>query len=110
MPGIAIALEALSNNGAQLPQISMDCVDTALGRNTVDSMRAGIIFGYAGAFDRLIEQLEEAAGAPAATVVVTGEDIPEVFRHCKHKLVYDHNLLVNGLFRLYKKNTEKNRR
>lgn len=110
MPGMAIALEALSNNGAQLPQISMDCVDNALGRNTVDSMRAGIIFGYAGAFDRLIEQLEEAAGAPAATVVVTGEDIPEVFRHCKHKLVYDHNLLVNGLFRLYKKNTEKSRR
>ena len=110
MPGMSIALEALSNNGAQLPQISMGCVDSALGRNTVDSMRAGIIYGYAGAFDRLIEQLESATGTPAASVVVTGENFSEVFRHCTHKMIYDQHLLVNGLFRLYKKNTEKSHR
>lgn len=107
MPGMTIALEALSDNGAQLPQISMGHVESALGRNTIDSMRAGITFGYAGAIDRLIEQLEENAGSAAASVVVTGENFPEVFRHCNHKLVYDHNLLVNGLFHLYKKNTDR---
>lgn len=110
MPGIRIALEALSRNGAQLPHISIDEVQSPLGRNTVDSMRAGIVYGYAGAIDRLIEQLESAAGAPAASVVVTGENFPEVFRHCAHRLNYDHDLLVNGLFLLYKKNTEKSRR
>lgn len=107
MPGMGIALEALSSNGAQLPHISMGSVESPLGRNTVDSMRAGIIYGYAGAFDRLIEQLEEAAGTPAAAVVVTGENFPELFRHCRHAVTYDHNLLVNGLFRIYKKTTEK---
>lgn len=110
MPGMGIALEALSSNGAQLPHISMGSVEGPLGRNTVDSMRAGIIYGYAGAFDRLIEQLEEATGAPAATVVVTGENFPELLRHCRHKLIYDHDLLVNGLFRIYKKNTERSHR
>lgn len=110
MPGIGIALEALSINGAQLPHISLDDVDSPLGRNTVDSMRAGIVYGYAGAIDRLIEQTEAAAGAPAATVVVTGENLPEVFRHCRHRLNYDHDLLVNGLFLIYKKNTERSRR
>ena len=44
MPGVDIALEALSQNGAQLPQISMAQVDTPLGRNTVDSMRAGLLY------------------------------------------------------------------
>ena len=110
MPGMSIALEALSSNGAQLPHISMDGVESPLGRNTVDSMRAGIIYGYAGAFDRLIEQLETAAGSPAATVVMTGERFPELLRHCKHKMIYDHDLLVNGLFRIYKRNTEKQHR
>lgn len=110
MPGMGIALDALSSNGAQLPHISMGSVDSPLGRNTVDAMRAGIIYGYAGAFDRLIEQLEQAAGAPANTVVVTGEYFPELFRHCKHPLVYHHDLLVNGLFRIYKKNTERAKR
>lgn len=110
MPGMRIALEALSSNGAQLPYISMGSVESPLGRNTVDSMRAGIIYGYAGAFDRLIEELETAAGTPAATVVITGENFPELFRHCKHSIVYDHDLLVKGLYRIYKKNTEKNHR
>lgn len=110
MPGMGIALDALSTNGAQLPHISMGSVESPLGRNTVDSMRAGIIYGYAGAFDRLIEQLEEAAGAPAAAVVVTGENFPELLRHCRHCVTYDHTLLVNGLFRIYKKTTEKSHR
>lgn len=110
MPGMGIALEALSSNGAQLPHISMGSVESPLGRNTVDSMRAGIIYGYAGAFDRLIEQLEVAAGAPAAAVVVTGENFPELFRHCKHNIVYDHDLLVKGLFQIYKKTAERSSR
>ena len=59
---------------------------------------------------RLIEQLEEAAGTPAAAVVVTGENFPELFRHCRHSITYDHNLLVNGLFQIYKKTTGKNSR
>lgn len=110
MPGMGIALDALSQNGAQLPQISMGKVNSPLGRNTVDSMRAGIVYGYAGAFDRVIETLEEAAGHPAATVVATGDLMPEILRHCKRDIIYDHDLLVKGLFILYKKNTEKNRR
>lgn len=110
MPGMGIALEALSQNGAQLPHISMGRVDSPLGRNTVDSMRAGIVFGYAGAFDRLIETLETAAGMPAASVVATGENVPEIFRHCKREITYDHDLLVNGLYLLYRKNTEKGQR
>lgn len=107
MPGMGIALDALSQNGAQLPQISMGKVDSPLGRNTVDSMRAGIIYGYSGAFDRIIETLEEAAGMTAAAVIATGENVPEVYRHCKRDIIYDHDLLVNGLYLLYKKNTEK---
>ena len=110
MPGMGIALDALSSNGAQLPHISMGSVESPLGRNTVDAMRAGIIYGYAGAFDRLIEQLEAAAGVPAATVVITGESFPELFRHCKYSLTYDHDLLVKGLYLIYKKNTEKHRK
>ena len=107
MPGMGIALEALSQNGAQLPHISMGKVDSPLGRNTVDSMRAGIVYGYAGAFDRLINTLEESAGEPAAAVVATGEDVPEIFRHCKRSIQYDHDLLVHGLYLLYRKNAPK---
>ena len=105
MPGIDIALDALSRCGAQLPQISMAQVDTPLGRNTVDSMRAGVLYGYSGAFDRVIQSLEEAAGAPAETVVSTGNPAPALYRHCRRDIRYDHDLLVKGLYLLYRKNT-----
>ena len=107
MPGIDIALEALSQNGAQLPQISMAQVDTPLGRNTVDSMRAGVLYGYSGAFDRVIESLEAAAGVPAATVVATGGRAPALYRLCRRAIRYDHDLLVKGLYYLYRKNTRR---
>lgn len=107
MPGMDIALAALSQNGAQLPQISMAKVDTPLGRNTVDSMRAGVLYGYSGAFDRVIESLEEAAGLPAATVVATGAHAPELYRYCRREIKYDHDLLVKGLYLLYQKNVRR---
>ena len=107
MPGMDIALEALSRHGAQLPQISMAQVETSLGRNTVDSMRAGVLYGYSGAFDRVIESLEEAAGASAMTVVSTGSHTPELYHHCRREIRYDHDLLVKGLYFLYRKNTRR---
>ena len=107
MPGVDIALEALSQNGAQLPQISMAQVDTPLGRNTVDSMRAGLLYGYSGAFDRVIESLEAAAGSPAATVVATGGRAPALYRLCRREIKYDHDLLVKGLYQLYCKNIRR---
>ena len=107
MPGMDIALEALSQNGAQLPQISMAQVDTPLGRNTVDSMRSGVLYGYSGAFDRVIESLEEAAGAPAVTVVATGGRAAALYRLCRREIRYDHDLLVKGLYHLYRKNTRR---
>lgn len=107
MPGMDIALEALSRHGAQLPQISIAQVDTPLGRNTVDSMRAGVLYGYSGAFDRVIQALEEAAGALAVTVVATGSQTPELYHHCRREIKYDHDLLVKGLYLLYRKNTRR---
>ena len=104
MPGMDIALEALSRYGAQLPRISIAQVDTPLGRNTVDSMRAGVLYGYSGAFDRVIESLEEAAGVPVRTVVSTGSHTPELYRYCHREIRYDHDLLVKGLYLLYQKN------
>lgn len=70
-PGIRVALEALSERAAQLPHISLVGEVEPLGHNTVDAMRAGVIFGNAGTVDRMIESMEEAAGTPAATIVAT---------------------------------------
>ena len=81
-----------------------------LGRNTVDAMRAGILIGNAGAIDRMIEAMEEAAGQKAATIVATGEETGQMLRHCRHSILEDKTLLMDGLYRLYVKNANTTKR
>lgn len=104
MPGVGIALDGLSKRTAQLPQISLEGGVSPLGRNTVDAMRAGVIYGYSGAMDRMIESMEEAAGAKANTIVATGDNPTQLLRHCRREIKLDHDLLMDGLFLLFQKN------
>lgn len=109
-PGIRVALEALSERAAQLPHISLEGGVNPLGRNTVDAMRAGVLFGNAGAVDAMIRRMEDAAGAQARTIVATGDSSLQLLRHCTHSIQVDHNLLMDGLFLLYQKNTSQSRK
>ena len=57
-----------------------------------------------GAFS---QSLEAAAGAPAAAVVATGGRAPALYRLCRREIKYDHDLLVKGLYHLYRKNARR---
>lgn len=104
MPGVRVALDALSDRAAELPHISIQAPPSILGHNTVDAMRAGVVYGNASMVDGMIERLE-AASAPAATVVGTGLAAPEILKHCKREIIYDPDLLLSGLYLIYQKNT-----
>lgn len=104
MPGVRVALDALSDRAAELPHISIQAPPSILGHNTVDAMRSGVVFGNASMVDGMIERLE-AASMPAAAVVGTGHAAPEIFKHCKRDIIYDPDLLLGGLYLIYQKNT-----
>ena len=69
--GVKVATEALAGRAAQLPGISLDMPKKAIGRNTIDAMRSGIMLGNACMIDGMIERIEEELGQKA-TVVATG--------------------------------------
>lgn len=104
MPGMRVSLDALSGQAAELPHISIEPPDSILGHNTVEAMRAGIVYGTASMLDGMLERLE-AASAPAAAVVCTGMEAPAILPHCKRHILYDADLLLNGLYLVYRKNT-----
>ena len=54
--------------------------------------------------DGMIARLEEMVG-PAAAVVGTGNAGAEVLKYCKREILYDADLLLNGLYLVYRKNT-----
>lgn len=105
LPGLKISLETLSSKTAQLPQISLDIPQKVIGKNTIDCMRSGIMYGNAGMIDGIIERMEAELGQPA-TVLATGGLSRFVTPLCKHKIIYDESLLLKGLLILFKKNKQ----
>lgn len=105
MPGVNISLDALSKRTAQLPHIEFDKVDHVIGTNSIDSMRAGILYGTASMVDGMIERIVKEIGKKA-TVVMTGGISKAIAPYCKAEIVYDENIILYGLNNIYKKNVK----
>ncbi|MEI7883914.1 MAG: type III pantothenate kinase [Clostridia bacterium] len=104
MPGIAISMDALSAKATQLQGISLEAPKRLIGKNTVDSMTSGIIYGNAAMVDGMCTRIEAELGSPA-TVLATGGLAHLLVDFCEHKVIYDADLMLKGLFLIYQKNT-----
>ena len=103
MPGARVSLDALTNSTAQLPGINLDRPGRIIAKNTVDSMRSGIMYGTAAMLDGVIDRMEEELGHPS-TIVATGGVAPYVIPLCRHKITLERDLLLRGLNVIYKMN------
>ena len=102
-PGVKISMEALTGRTAQLPGISLDRPQRAIGKNTRDSMRSGIMFGAAAMLDGLLDRMEQELGTPVK-VIATGGIAKFVIPLCRREVVYDGGLMLKGLRLLYRRN------
>lgn len=102
-PGPKISAEALSARTAQLPAISLESPKKAIGKNTIDAMRSGVMLGSACMVDGMIDRIDAELGG-GATVVATGGIARFVLPMCRHAIEYDRNLLLKGLALLYENN------
>ncbi len=103
IPGVHISLKALAGGTAQLPQISLDAPKSVLGKNTIDCMRAGVVFGHAAMLDGMIDRFYEEMGE-TLPVIATGGLASTIIPHCRHAITMDENLILKGLYILYQKN------
>lgn len=103
-PGVKISLDALTERTALLPGLQLDQPKKAIGRNTIDCMRSGIMLGNACMIDGMIQHMEGELGA-AAQVVATGGIAKFILPMCNRSIIYDNDLLLKGLAILYRENT-----
>ncbi len=103
MPGVKISLNALSSMTAQLPYISLEEPKKIFGKNTIECMRSGVVFGNACMIDGMIERIEEDLGEKA-TAIATGGISGHIIPFCKKDIIYDDNLMLKGLLEIYNKN------
>ena len=105
-PGVKISMDALTGRTALLPGLQLDTPKKAIGRNTIDCMRSGIMMGSACMLDGMVQRMEEELGCKA-TVVVTGGIARFVIPMCRTPMFYDKDLLLKGLVTLYRENTKR---
>lgn len=103
LAGVRTSLTALTSRTAQLTSIAIEAPGSVVGKNTVDSMQSGVVYGTASMLDGMIERIESENG-PVSTVVATGGMAREVVPFCRKQIKFDPDLLMNGLYLLYKKN------
>ena len=101
--GVCLTLKALTENTAQLPAIPIEAPRSVIGRNTVECMQSGLVFGTAAMIDGMLGMIAEELGE-TPTVVATGGLSKEIIAHCKNDIIYNENLLLEGLRAIYEKN------
>lgn len=102
-PGVMVSLDSLSSHAAQLPGISLDKPKKVIGKNTVDCMRSGMMYGTAAMLDGLIDRIAEELGHES-TIIATGGLAQFVIPLCTHEIILEKELLLKGLNIIYKKN------
>ena len=101
--GVNLTLKALCENTSLLPSIEISAPKSVIGSNTVDCMKSGLIFGTAAMIDGLLDKISEELGE-IPTIVATGGLSKEIISHCNNEIIYNANLLLDGLREIYDKN------
>ncbi len=105
-PGVGISLDALSQKTSQLPTIALHAPGHIIGTNTPDCIKSGTVIGNAAMLDGMAERLEKELGKKVKTVVATGGLSKEIVKCCEREIVYNKDLVLQGLLFIYKKNCE----
>ncbi len=101
--GVGLTLNALATGTSQLPFINIEAPQSVIGRNTIDCMKSGIVFGAAAMLDGIIDRIADELGEKPA-VVATGGRAREIISCCRHDIILNDNLLLDGLRIIYEKN------
>jgi type III pantothenate kinase len=72
MPGVEISMEALTNRAAALPKIELGPPRALIGKTTIDAIRSGVIYGFAGSVDGIMRRLRAEMGPETETIATGG--------------------------------------
>ncbi len=106
-PGIEISVEALGSRGAQLRKVELARPRSVIGKSTVEAMQSGILYGFAGQIDGIVERMaaELSDDPDTVTVVATGGLAPIILAEASTIDVHEPWLTLVGLRLIYERNT-----
>ena len=102
-PGIEISLDALASRAAQLRKVELVRPRSVIGKNTVEALQSGAVYGFAGQVDGLVDRIAAELGGVTA-VVATGGLAPVVLAESRTITHHEPDLTLVGLRLVYDKN------
>ena len=103
-PGIEISIDALAARAAQLRKVELVRPRSVIGKNTVEALQSGALYGFAGQVDGLVDRIEEEIGHVQA-VVATGGLAPLVVEESRTITHHEPDLTLIGLRLVFERNT-----
>jgi type III pantothenate kinase len=102
-PGIEVSIEALASRAAKLPKIDLDAPRSLIGKTTIDAIRSGIIYGFAGQIDGIVNRLRGELGDDA-DAIATGGLANAIVPFTESIDVVDDLLTLTGLRLIHERN------
>jgi type III pantothenate kinase len=112
-PGVEVSLDALAHRAAQLRSVELSVPPQAIGKNTVAALQSGLVLGFAGLVDGLVDRIAaEIVGqfGAAPVVVATGGLAPLVIDSCRSIAEREPDLTVHGLRLAFERQQASGRR
>ncbi|MDA3931487.1 MAG: type III pantothenate kinase [Tenericutes bacterium] len=112
LKGVAIAIglttskDALFSKTSLLPQVELQAPKKALGKNSVDAFKSGLVYGHASMIDGMVKRIKDEVKKDDLTVIMTGGHARIVHGLCEEKIIRDDLLILKGLLLILKKNTK----
>lgn len=103
-PGIEISVEALAARAAQLRKVELVKPPRVIGKNTVECLQSGVVYGFAGQVDGIVRGIISETG-PVRAVIATGGLASVVLNECQTVTHHEPMLTLIGLRHIYQRNT-----
>ncbi len=103
LPGLKISSDALIGNAAQLSEITLSVPTKVIGKNTMDAMNSGTIYGHIDSILGLIRRIENELGYECKHIL-TGGYAKIIEKNLDKTFIHDDKLIFEGLSYLYEKN------
>ncbi len=103
-PGLRTTARSLSEKAAMLPEIEIKKPESILAKETISSMQAGVVYGYIGQTEYILNKMKEELGNPDIQVVATGGLGNLIASETDTIDIYNRTLTLDGLRMIYEKN------